>query len=136
MDKEKFMFTYYGQHVGINRVTKAEGLRVNEINICPTEHFQLKLRPISSATNEEIYVGLSIIYSATELSAQEDQSFTEARKDLEMLLEDPKTSDNIVEIHPVYVQQVIDFFRTRGFAMPWRNLSVQDLVDLNWIIIE
>ena len=34
------------------------------------------------------------------------------------------------------VQGIVDFLRRKGYAIPWNNLSVKELVKRNWLILK
>lgn len=131
-NKSKFFVQYWGQKCGKN---KYGNLSVNKSNILNITHLELK--PVSQISDED----------AIELMRLKIVS--KGVVDIETIEIENKTLDGytfIVKYKNWDDERVgfifnghtnplsfYDFLRSKGYALPWMDLSVEDLIEYGWV---
>lgn len=130
-NKAKLFAQYWGQEV-IKDVISGIGYPVEGSNIpLNIETSFLHLKPLSSISDEDLeYIRLLVGYDNT------PDGIGLVKRFLTVLWMD---SDDInyfaiIDTKPTLkVLVIIDFLRSRGYALPWMELSVEELVNRGWI---
>jgi hypothetical protein len=102
----------------------------------------LELRDLSNITDEEAIAVAGEGFGLFKYCATPDTEILVVREldkiSVAMVLLDGKTCIAKIEVNNVWklnIQQ-IDYLRSRGFALPWMDLSVDDLQNYGWIKIK
>lgn len=123
--KTLFFSTYWNQDI-VHRYDKLYSVDValNEINI---EDAYLLLRPISSMTNEEMIEYFDFLYDRNRSEFSKIQSI---KSDI--------LSDKIFNQIMSIAQSIkaTDYLRSRGFAVPYFDISIKELIDYKWIVLK
>ena len=133
-NKSKFFAQYWGQRCGKNKYCN---LSVNKSNILNITHLELK--PLSQISDEDVIEGITYLYNIT-------------REELGEILEikhyDTFSSITTIgigcnfktsrSIHHWKGTKKIgsvesDYFRSKGYALSYMDLSVKDLIEYGWI---
>lgn len=156
-EKARFFAQYYGQKV--YRVEGKEGTcYLGGFGLSNPELSHLLLKPLSSITDEDailvtdIILGMNVINRyATPWKVTRDFAITgwpyikvhhpkniySLNIDCNLCVFDLyNMEDSCTSEHDMKWCNVIDFLRSRGYALPYLNYSVQDLQDMNWIKLQ
>lgn len=165
-DKAKFFSLYWGQKVMINGSSIFEVGYLDE----PREKDYLKLKPLSSITDEEIIEILRLAHNLKSITSEFKCAIKRENDIIHCWYVNSETSGeyhiclnfkyatincnlhfkemsgdklsshkvNIGEIHfsasrVVGYIQIVDFLRSKGYALPWMGLSVGELINFGWI---
>lgn len=132
-NKAKFFALYWGQNVlksdkyGLELVsayfnpgqTRVDGLK--GLNYC------LELNPLTEIKDDEIkYLDelMGLIFPALE-------SFDEWRAFFNMVFAEQNSV--ATEFQVFEIQKGLDYLRSKGYALPWMDLSINDLLEYGWI---
>lgn len=110
--KARFFALYWGQKCGKN---KYGNLSVNKSNILNITHLELK--PLSQISDEDASKVCDLIFiTNNNLNIQQI-------KQIVILIESNNWNN----------YKIFDYLRSKGYALPWMDLSVEDLVEYGWI---
>jgi hypothetical protein len=119
-NKEKFIAQYWGQKV-LNR--KRDGVytlvtaKLSVYEILESDH--LLLRDLSSITDEEL---LDIYYiERVEISTSDEQKIIIAKYWI---------------MHSLFSYAITDYLRSKGFLVPFMDLSVEEIIEYGWAKIK
>lgn len=118
-NKEKFFTQYWGQKVITNDNLSSIGVAtyVNGTSII-LEY--LLLKPLSSITDEDaIEVARIAGYTNVVYDMRKKKSLIRMVKDA--------ISNHIL------TYKIVDYLRSKGYALPWMGLSVEEMIDAGWI---
>ena len=136
-NKAKFFAQYWGQHL----IIMGSFLRIiDHLTLCNIENDDiLQLKPLSQISDEDVIEGITYLYNIT-------------REELGEILEIEHydTFSNITTIgigcnfktsrsihHWSGTKKISsvesDFFRSKGYALPYMDLSVEDLIEYGWV---
>lgn len=122
-NKVRFFAQYWGQEIQIEKrfdgddlymSTPLQGINQNS----SVEKRYLELKPLSSISEEDAIEAAKILNTNTEYGF-----------DLEDYLSDYEWNN----IAPLEALNVYDYLRSKGYAVPYLNYSVEDLIKLGWI---
>ena len=146
IEKAKFFALYYGQEILMYNNSKGEKFWEKQIypidakNLqCDLSIMHLLLKPLSSISEED----------AIEVAKHEFSFFKEcggfnlkvirevSKVSVAAVSEDGKTCLAKIEVNNEYKLNYrgIDFLRSRGYALPWMNYSVEQLVSMGWVVL-
>lgn len=128
-NKAKFFAQYWGQ--------KLLAVTVNEDELCQkignsymgkyhVEMCHIKLKPLSSITDEEL-----IIVSAIEGDKYTEDHIIRGRTIIKTFAEYSDCTDSLKNTNQLI--QLIDYLRSKGYALPYMGLSVEKLQEYGWI---
>ena len=120
-NKAKFFAQYWGQHVlyfSSDFLRKIDNLTLNSIE---NDDF-LELKPLSQISDKDLEKCLKILGQRLDL-----ESFRES------FIEGLSNRDFYAQFYPVRAIEIGDYLRSKGYALPWMDLSVEDLVKYGWI---
>ena len=137
-NKAKFFAQYWGQHVlyfSSDFLRKIDNLTLDSIE---NDDF-LELKPLSQITNEDVIQGIMITYNKTYedlgeiLEVKHYNTFSS--------ITTTRAGQNFKthrSIHHWNGNRKIgsmecDYFRSKGYAIPYMDLSVEDLVEYGWV---
>ena len=108
----------------LNQLIPAQKVDKSNCNGLPQQFLELK--PLSQIGDEDAIHGLKLIISSRNSSAFDyckSQNYS-----IEQMV-------NYFNRHLVYDFKLIltDYLRSKGYALPWMDLSVEDLVEYGWI---
>ena len=117
-NKTRFFAQYWGQHL----IIMGSFLRIiDHVTLCNIENDDiLQLKPLSKISDEEALILSKMRYSFEEY----------------INLENGKCMVSCHENQKSLMQIQVDFLRSKGYALPWMDLSVEDLIDYGWIKLE
>lgn len=112
-NKERFFVLYWGQ-----KVLKTSTQLVNVSNVWNLKHesFYLELTPLSEISDEDA-IEISMIFSDNQNLCKELHADRGRR---------------ILNSGKVKIKS-IDYLRSKGYALPYMDLSVEDLINYGWI---
>ncbi len=114
-EKEQFLVQYYGQRVAqVNDFKKL--FTVGGFGFASTKY--LVLKTTDTLTDDECG------YIARDLSGVHNNHQT----DKEWLLSEI--------VHDSLNRSSVDYIRSLGVALPWREYSVQDQINKGWVVVE
>lgn len=133
--KAIFMAQYFQQHVLKDRTYYPESndftltlnLLLLECIYVNPETFYLALKSVSDITDEDALQGSKLVGGASHLS-DESQIFQ-----FKQLFESPNFWTRQTNIPLVKSLRVFDYLRSKGYALPFREYSVEDLISFGWI---
>lgn len=128
-NKARFFALYWGQNLLMDE-------ELSQVEVCNQidfewEQWKLSLKPLSSISDEDA-IEVAKIYG----------TFYDTKEDLEdvkdhvilALIEDDEEAYNMWDHVGFQVMSyVIDYLRSKGYALPWMGLSVEELVEAGWI---
>lgn len=137
-NKARFFAQYWGQHVlyfSSDFLRKIDNLTLDSIE----NDDYLELKPLSQISDEDVIQGIMITYNKTYeglgeiLEVKHYNTFSSITTT--RVGENFKTHRSI---HHWNGNRKIgsmecDYFRSKGYALPWMDLSVEDLVKYGWI---
>ena len=122
--KCRFFAQYWGQKVAKETnypnsptINTSTALILNEL-----ENYHLELKPLSKITEEDAFEVASIISN----SIHDSKSKELVSYYKEDILKDPE-----VLCHASYT--TVDYVRSRGYALPFMEYSLEDLISLGWV---
>lgn len=128
-NKAKFFAQYWGQKIVKDKASQILFISPN-INMEHDSWF-LELKPLSSISDEDaeeigkLYGGF--YQTSEDLQDYKDHVYL-------ALIEDDEEAYNMWDhIGFQDMSHVTDYLRSRGYALPWMGLSVEEMVDAGWI---
>ena len=139
-NKTRFFAQYWGQHL----IIMGSFLRIiDHVTLCNIENDDiLELKPLSQISDEDVIQGITYLYNMTREALGEI---------LEIKHYDTFSSITTIgigcnfktsrSIHHWRGTKKIgsveaDYFRSKGYALHYMDLSVEDLIDYGWIKLE
>ena len=125
-NKARFFAQYFGQHVlyfSSDFLRKIDNLTLDSIE---NDDF-LELKPLSQISDEDS-IEVSKIFGLGHLSG--------AIKELILSIFRTSINDSGTTSSTNGIKnwiQVFDYLRSKGYALPYMDLSVEDLVEYNWV---
>lgn len=122
-NKAKFIAFYWGQYVGMYKFPFEEILQGMVDEKCFIDIAYLVLTPLSQITDEDAIEVIKILQSIGIGS-------TAMREPKEYLL-----NGSLMNQFGTFqlMAPVVDYLRSKGYALPWMGLSVEQLVEYGWI---
>ena len=119
-NKAKFMYQYWGQEVfklqGLDKIYKSP-----YVEVLDEDH--LLLKQLSSITDED----------AIEVSKIVRNFYTKeplfSISEVKLFLSDWMSSVDFIAL-ALYIN---DYLRSKGYALPWMGLSVEEMIEAGWI---
>lgn len=123
-NKIAFMAQYWGQKVVlVRRFPFSKDDNIQTLNATHLGTDTLLLTPIDQITDAHLQETLSILKTFV----IRDETTNPITK--EDIINDIDSGKPVLHI----LQPVLDYLRSKGFAVPWRDLSVEDLVSYGWV---
>ena len=125
-NKARFFAQYFGQHVlyfSSDFLRKIDNLTLNSIE----DDDYLELKPLSQISDEDA-IEVSKIFGLGHLSG--------AIKELILSIFRTSINDSGTTSSTNGIKNwlhVFDYLRSKGYALPWMDLSVEDLVEYGWV---
>lgn len=123
-NKARFFAQYYGQNVKKSFLPEQTSLQVIDRDVFWIGHLiingYLELKSLEYITDED----------AKAISEIEKDSSTEdpVVRGKALIRDFEYTS-----LDPLKVIQVVDYLRSKGYALPWMGLSIEKLVEYGWV---
>lgn len=126
-EKEQYFACHYGQKVMMGNNA---GSAVKVDRTWNWEHisFYLELAPLSSITDEDAVEVARVVHQADHF-----KTIKQGRRYVESVIL------SIKQYHEGYYYpymkciSVIDYLRSKGYALPWRGYSVDQLIEQGWL---
>lgn len=122
-DKAAFFAQYYPQNV-MRHESYTDGPLIAAISVGNTSHY-LELKPLSCITDEDVKVVLGIV-------GYRGYDYKETIEWLVILFSDPAL-DYMHGLSGNQIRLLIDFLRSRGYLIPFRNYSVDQILEMGWV---
>lgn len=139
-NKRKFFAQYWGQKILLHVIDVDDILLLlnNEIDN-DVKNWLLYLTPLSQITDEDAIQGIMFTYNKTYedlgeiLEVKHYNTFSSIKTT--RAGENFKTSRSIHHWNGdrKIGSKECDYFRSKGYALPWMDLSVEDLVEYGWV---
>lgn len=122
-DKAAFFAQYYPQNV-MRHESYTDGPLIAAIPVGNTSHY-LELKPLSAITDEEVFDMISIMCPTIDIwfNIREYADQMVAGFESERPVPGASFSDCVL---------AIDFFRSRGYLIPFRNYSTDQILEMGW----
>lgn len=123
-NKSRFFAQYWSQRIAIQNEGGGSGFsyEINEATICDIKYDYLKFKQLSQITDED----------AIEVATIVSNSIRDADTgDLVTLFYTEVKKDPYVLAFASY--ETVDYLRSKGYALPWMGLSVEQLISYGWI---
>lgn len=129
-NRAKFFAQYWGQEILFYEQDPFYLRIVNTLNICDPENFVAILKPLSSISDEdcEAISKLTQAWDGDILPAEYVEEWLE-----EILTGNCSLTADYVSGYQA--MEVIDFLRSKGYALPYMGLRVETLVSYGWVKI-
>ena len=128
-NKARFFAQYWGQNVQWYKLRKLSPLKCVEVS--GDRYGYLLLKPLSQISDEDLeYIRPLVGYNNT------PEGIGLVKRFLTVLWMDSEDINYfaITDTKPtLIVLVIIDFLRSRGYALPWMGLSVETLVEWGWV---
>ena len=125
LNKTKFFAQYYGQEIALHSKKK---YFVNSIIEKIGDNYKLSLKSIDSISNIDICKCVNLMgKSITEEEAEDfKDSFIEAFLNKEFY----------GTFYPYRVCEIVDYLRSKSYAIPYNGLSIDELISFGWVVLE
>jgi hypothetical protein len=129
-NKAKFFALYWGQEImkefkeDLNETVYMSNPHANQSKI---SSYYLELTPLSQISDEDAKNFLEII--GLKYKIEEDDFY-------KMLLKENKLYEYFASVRPIVLEEwnyLVDFLRSKGYALPFMGISVETLVEWGWI---
>ncbi|OPC11944.1 hypothetical protein BAX93_05435 [Elizabethkingia meningoseptica] len=153
-NKAKFFAQYYGQNVKRSYLPEQTSLQVIDRDVFWIGHLiingYLELKSLEDITDEDfievakicdfiIGNGLRIkhdgykkvMFSAYNSNPLETTTLFIYPKEFEVYSKDE--DGKVVQYDTFRISMIIDYLRSKGYALPWMGLSVEKLVEYGWV---
>ena len=124
-NKEKFFALYINQKIMTDVIGNTVELKKSWN--WKHESFFLQLKPLSKISDEECLFLSKNIFRFTQLKVEEN-----IIKEIKRLLE----FNGQTNISQSEWLKCFDYLRSKSFALPYKDLELQDLIDYGWIKLE
>ena len=121
-NKAKFFAQYWGQHL----IIMGSFLRrIDHVTLCNIENDDiLQLKPLSKISDEYIF----------ELTSHLDFDNSEINEFKDLIIRNNNEWYNYFDKQEIIF--VYDYLRSKGYALPYMDLSVEDLIEYGWIKLD
>ena len=121
-NKTKFFAQYWGQHL----IIMGSFLRrIDHVTLCNIENDDiLQLKPLSKISDEYIF----------ELTSHLDFDNSEINEFKDLIIRNNNEWYNYFDKQEIIF--VYDYLRSKGYALPYMDLSVEDLIEYGWIKLD
>lgn len=132
-NKARFFALYIGSALGDRKsFTDSQELTVsNFASVVRFSNAPLSLRPLSDITDEEISELLPQLVDDWE-DALGDAGVS-VREFTEAMTDGLNSEENLEGMNTAQAINTFDYLRSHSFALPWMDLSVNDLVEYGWV---
>ena len=139
-NKSKFFAQYFGQKVLLHESDMDDiQLFLNNEMGGDIKNWLLYLKPFSQISNEDTIQGIMFTYNKTyedlgeSVEGKHYNTFSSIKTT--RVGENFKTSRSIHHWNGdrKIGSKEYDYFRSKGYALPWMDLSVEDLVEYGWV---
>lgn len=128
-NKRKFFAQYLGLNISCIRIEDAEDKKGFEVNLCDWkvthEDAYLELKPLSQISDEDAYALASILEISNSLI------LTAKVIEVKSWLRDEFGFGKIS--HKWEAMEVQDYLRSKGYALPWMGIKIEELIDYGWV---
>lgn len=135
-NKAKFFALYWGQIIVAVRIDDGDDRGYYEVGnnwYCGLEDSYLGLTPLSQITDEDavaVYNLAGVDEAHVKFYELNDSDFIKQGKNLAQ----SALYSNGTRFTGLYrMSLVADYLRSKGYALPWMGLSVEDLVSYGWV---
>ena len=121
-NKSKFFAQYWGQHL----IIMGSFLRIiDHVTLCNIENDDiLQLKPLHKISDEYIF----------ELTSHLDFDNSEINEFKDLIIRNNNEWYNYFDKQEIIF--VYDYLRSKGYALPYMDLSVEDLIEYGWIKLD
>lgn len=126
-DKLIFFHQYYGQDIATNDELLWVGVTTYVNHISANEKNYLLLKPTTSISEEEAFEISKIIYG--EPSEHEIVQVYQVSTVLDFMAE----LDKIYSLGFYKASQIVDYLRSKGYALPFNGISVKEQINRGWV---
>jgi len=136
-NKFKFFGSYWGTNCAYVSIEDAEDRGPFKVNLCDWkvkhEDAYLALTPLSQISDEDA------IFIQTILEDAVGKEIKPRHKNM-ILRQGKKLAENINEngfnllCSIDKILYIVDYLRSKGYALPYLNYSIEDLVEMKWIV--
>ena len=133
-NKAKFFAQYWGQHL----IIMGSFLRIiDPLTLGNIENDDiLQLKPLSKISDEDALWTINNHYFKFENPILELSKLKALTKEIHIsYIFNDATRHLILKPENLYPHNY-DYLRSKGYALPWMDLSVEDLIDYGWIKLE
>lgn len=123
--KSIFFAQYWGQEVNHYRISKLSARKIESVK--GTTFGYLKLKPMSQISDEDALKAVDLLGKSNN-SSEESRIFQ-----FKKLFESPNFWVNQTNIPLVKMLKVFDFLRSKGYALPFMDYSVEQLIEMGWV---
>ena len=120
-NKAKFFGNYFGQEIAFDKAG-FKALVYDAIKPSWIESFYLELKPLSQISDKDLEKCLNILGQRLDL-----EYFRES------FIEGLSNRDFYAQFYPVRAIEIGDYLRSKGYALPYMDLSVEDLIEHGWV---
>ena len=140
-NKAKFFAQYWGQHL----IIMGSFLRrIDHVTLCNIENDDiLQLKPLSKISDEdaievakilhEVEGNFEIVYNADDLTSVSAFGRPCYSDTIDIFWNGNLRYDIASSIQ---ILNAYDYLHSKGYALPWMDLSVEDLIEYGWIKLE
>ena len=136
-NKAKLFAHYWGQEVVFHRNSRPlfitfESL-INSVEVI--DGYAVYLKPLSSIGDEDLLQVSKIVYPTSENWSDMMQTISRGLDFIEETFHSDEDEFSVFGIKkPLYkIMSVIDYLRSKGYALPLMGLSVEQMVEAGWI---
>lgn len=124
-NKAKFFAQYWGQKVlSWGEVVVDPMYKWRNIPKMKTSSFtSIILKPLSSISDEDCVLCHKMYFRYTEDQKLNEHSISFVKK-------------YIIEPKEFIMNTILDYLRSKGYALPWMGISVEEMVDAGWIKLQ
>ena len=133
-NKAKFFAQYWGQHL----IIMGSFLRIiDHLTLSNIENDDiLQLKPLSKISDEDALWTINNHYFKFENPILEISKLKALSKELHIsYIFNDATRHLILKPENLYPHNY-DYLRSKGYALPWMDLSVEDLIEYGWIELD
>ncbi|MES2593169.1 MAG: hypothetical protein V4608_14905 [Bacteroidota bacterium] len=125
-NKAKFFAQYWGQYLVIMpKISMNIPIHVHHVNLSHIQECVLQLKNLSSITDEDALECYNIHFKGY---LDKDIRPSESRINF--------SKNHIIKPIEVCILEVTDCLRSKGYALPYMGLSVDQLVEYGWIKLD
>jgi hypothetical protein len=124
--KCRFFAQYWGQNVKTSEKHQKKGLKPLRIDAHSLQYVNsdsfLELKPLSKITDEDALAAIRIV----KVYVRRDGSFITEHVPIDNI------KNSFLDV-PIWRLDLADFLRSKGYALPFMEYSVDELVELGWV---
>lgn len=128
-NKHKFFAQYYGQEVVFHRNSRPKFITFESLinSVDTIDGYSIYLKPLSSITDEDLNILIELQGWGKDNIRNINVNFDQY-PELSVSLESEKRNN-----YEVLNSTSIDFLRSKGYAILWMGISVEDMLNAGWI---